>query len=183
MVLPQPTLCPPKTCHPAFLHRQLPLRYPGVLLPGFVAALGFLAQAVQETWSMFLTLKRWGDGLLGRIVSPYSPGGRSLGPWPVGDRMKPCPPVWERRGTGHNSRRLWLILLHGYWSVSAPSPFAEYQLWEGAGKISREHFHFLSPPSRTWYATRSCHRPYTGLPPGRKTSGATPSFRIHMLPD
>ena len=36
------------------------------------------------------------------------------------------------------------MLLHGYWSVSAISLFSEYQLWEGARKISREPFHFLS---------------------------------------
>ena len=65
MVLPQPTLCPPKTCHPAFLHRQLALKHPRVLLTDFAAALGFLAQAAQETWSMLLTLNRRGDGLLG----------------------------------------------------------------------------------------------------------------------
>lgn len=73
MVLPQPTLCPPKTRHPAFLHRQLALEHPGVLLTDFAVALGFLAQAAQEMLSRLLTLSRRGDGFLGCIMGPYSP--------------------------------------------------------------------------------------------------------------
>lgn len=183
-VLPQPTWCPPKTFCPALLRGRgrLALEYPEVLPTEFAEALGFLAQNVRETWSTLWALNRWGNRLLGCVVGPCSPRGEVMSPGPLRGSRESHQPVCVPLRPGYNPRLPWLTLLRGCWSSSAISLFSEYQSWEGTRKVSRAPFHFLSSLKDT-----SCNKKLSpalpGVPSSRKTSGATPSFRINSLPD